>query len=268
MAMARLDPRSSPGVGRDAPPQAPRTPSERRSLLEGLGDSQRWPAAAAALLTDLGFRLIEPDEAAPDENHLLIGLRARPTLRHFDPEMLTYYAPAAGGAALASLDRTALLGRDGRLERPVLWGQLQVVDRVPVTNRFLTFGGILRVAAFGPELTLLDLWSPAPIVRWGGHSQGTDALTEAIGAFFGRLMVPVDFTPGAEERIDAVGPRILYRAFLLDAHARAALIRRRAPDERPFDRWITRRLAREASDPAAGGAAERLLVDTGLRPAG
>lgn len=62
--------------------------------------------------------------------------------------------------------------------------------------------------------------SPGPIVRWGGHSQGLDDLAGEIGAFFGRLIVPVDFVPGAEARLAVEPPGHLYAAFIRDAQAR------------------------------------------------
>jgi hypothetical protein len=146
-------------------------------------------------------------------------------------------------------------------ERPVLWGHVHVLDRVPVENRFLTFGGVLRMAEIDSTLTIVDLWSPAPIVRWGGHSQGTDGLAEAIGAFFGRLIVPVDFVSGAATRIDATPAEVLYRAFLLDAitRHRASAHRLAAPSE--LDSWVRAAWARAQSDAASCAAARSLLAE-------
>lgn len=228
-----------------------------------LADPAHWPDAAVPLLANLGFRLLEPVHAESDHGHLLIALRDRPTLRHFDPEVVTYYAPAPGGAAPATIDRRISTGPT-RGERPALWGQVRVIDRVPVTNRFLTFGGDLRFAVVHPGLTILDLWSPAPIVRWGGHSQGTDPLTAAIGAFFGRLMVPVDFVAGAAEKIDTLLPEALYLAFLMDTKARAIRMRKRGAGETQLDFWLAAALARARSDTIACGAAERLLAELDL----
>ena len=68
--------------------------------------------------------------------------------------------------------------------------------------------------ALDETTTITRFRSPAPIERWSGHSQGLDLLTEEIGAFFGRLMVPVDFQPGAEGRLVSATPLALYAAFL------------------------------------------------------
>ena len=159
--------------------RAPRSAPERRALLDALEDPGRWAQAAAGLLADLGFRLIEPDRVAGDDSHLLVALRGLPTLRHFDPESVTYYARTRSGTAPTTLDRWTITRSGTRVTTPALWGHVHVLDRVPVENRFLTFGGDVRVAAIDPSLTVVDLWSPAPIVRWGGHSQGTDSLRGA-----------------------------------------------------------------------------------------
>lgn len=262
-----------------APPQCrsgrvrpPRSATERDALLRALEDPARWPAAAASLLAELGFRLVPPEDRSREAWHLLIALRDRPSLRHFDPEALSYYAPTIGGAELVTLTRAALRDAGAKADRLALWGHVHVVDRIPVENRFLTFGGKVRVAAVNPDLTVIDLVSPAPIVRWGGHSQGTDELTQAIGAFFGRLIVPIDFVPGAAERIDAVSAEVLYRAFLADGLRRSAAAERRGTDRGGLGAWIASAWVRAREDTGACDAAQRLLreldgVKDGVRPA-
>jgi hypothetical protein len=130
-----------------------------------------------------------------------------------------------------------------------------------VENRFLTFGGELRIAALGDDVTILDLASPAPIVRWGGHSQGTDPLTDAIGAFFARLMPPIDFVPGVEARIGDVPAEVLFRAFLLDAAARSARTARAGIEPTALDRWLVTAWRHAREDAEACRAAEDLLVE-------
>jgi hypothetical protein len=243
-----------------AAPRAPRTAVERRTLLDTLEHPVDWPAAAAALLAELGFRLIEPEQVAGDDSHLLIALRDRPTLRHFDPETIAYYAPRDGGAILTTIDRATAARAGGRVQRRALWGHVHVMDRIPVENRFLTFGGDLRIATVDPALTVVDLSASGPIVRWGGHSQGIDPLTAAIGAFFGRLIVPVDFVPGAERRIDATPPEVLYRAFLADHRERARLAAQRGTATTDLDGRIAAAWARARDDDqAASAAADDLL---------
>ena len=83
----------------------PRTVAERRALLDALEDPALWGDSAAALLSDLGFRLLEPDRFGGDDSHLLVALRDVPTLRHFDPESVTYYARTRAGTAPTTVDR-------------------------------------------------------------------------------------------------------------------------------------------------------------------
>jgi hypothetical protein len=245
-------------------PLPPRTASERDALLADLQDPARWPVAAASLLADLGFRLVPPQAPMREPWHLLIALRGQPTGRHFDPELVTFYAPAPDGAAMQTLDLRASGHPRAVVQRRALWGHVHVADRVPVENRFLTFGGDLRLAALDARLTVVDLVSPAPIVRWGGHSQGTDALAEAIGAFFGRLIVPIDFVGGAANRIDALPPGVLYRAFLADGLRRAAAAEQHGAERDGLGAWIATAWQRARSDPDACDAAQRLLRDLRL----
>ena len=58
--------------------------------------------------------------------------------------------------------------------------------------------------------------SPAPLLRRGGHSQGWDHGAETVGAFFGRLLVAVDYVPGFEARMAQAGPVARYAAFVAD----------------------------------------------------
>jgi hypothetical protein len=257
-------------TSRASGPHAPATAPEHEAQLQALASADAWPAAAAALLANLGFRLVrDPEETW----HLLIALRDRPTLRHFDPESVRYYAPAPEGAACVSIDRHVGAAvacdpvRESTASRsilPALWGHVHVVDRVPVENRFLTFGGDVRVVAADPTLTIVDLRSVAPIVRCGGHSQGTDELADAIGAFFGRLIVPIDFVPGAALRVDLMPPAVLYRAFLADGLRRAAAAEHRGVERAGLGSWMAAAWRRARTDTASCDAAQRLLRDLAL----
>jgi len=236
---------------------------EWRQQIEALEDAGRWPAAAASLLENLGYRLVDPEPGAGDANHLLVALREAPTLRHFDPEVVAYYAPTGRVAALSTLDRPTATRRGCR-DCTALWGHVHVLDRIPVENRFLTFGGTLRIAEIDPTLMVVDLRSPAPIVRWGGHSQATDALAEAIGAFFGRLIVPVDFVAGAAENVDALPPEVLFRAFLIDVLAREARAARRGAPATTLHEWLAGAWRGAAKDRSACAAARTFLSEIGL----
>jgi hypothetical protein len=226
-----------------------------------LDDPVAWPDAAAALVADLGFQLIGDGTHGSEAGHLIVGIRDQPSLCHFDPESIAFYGPDGLGAAVATAGPLPL---GQRSDRVALWGHVHVVDRIPVENRFLTFGGELHLAGLGDGLTIAHLRSPAPIVRWGGHSQGTDSLAGEIGAFFGRLIVPVDFTPGAAARIDAVPPNVLFAAFLRDAAVRRSSAAQRGIEPTELDRWLAVAWARARVDAPARAAAEALLAELRL----
>ena len=231
------------------------------SVVARLQDPSGWPEAAATLVEDLGFLLIGDGSRGPGPGHLVVGLRAGPTLRHFDPESISYYAPVADGARMAQVTRhTPGITTD----LPALWGHVHVVDRIPVENRFLTFGGRLRLAGIDDGLTIAYLGSPVPIVRWGGHSQGTDSLAGAIGAFFGRLIVRVDFTVGAAARLDALPPEVLFAAFLRDACGRIRAAGRHGFAPSTLDEWLAAAGARFRADAATWARAEELLCEMDL----
>jgi len=205
------------------------------AVIQELGRAEGWQASARTLLADLGFSLIDSDRPAAVGSHLLVAFRGTPTLRHYDPEQVGFYAPAEARSAFALLEGSKLAG-DPRT-RTVLWGHVHLVDRLAVENRFLTFGGDLRIAVDGPDLTIADLASPAPIVRWGGHSQGADALAGEIGEFFGRLIARVDFDADARVLLASVAPADLYAAFLADAGRRLdPILSRGAIDA--FGTWL------------------------------
>ena len=261
-APARTEARQ-PLAGSTGQVRAPRSADERRTLLALLDDPRGWSRAAAALLADLGFRLIS-DPIAAGTSHLLVAIRDRPTLEHFDPEDVAYFAMTGSRGSMVRVDRRLIDEPEEAFDTPVLWGHVHVTDRVPVENRFLTFGGTLRGAVIDDELAVLDLVSPAPIVRWGGHSQGVDPLADAIGAFFGRLIVPIDFEPGVEARIDGLRPGALYCAFLLDWQRRIERADRRGYEASSLRHWVARALRRAQSDAADAGAAEQLLGELAL----
>jgi hypothetical protein len=183
-----------------------------------------WAARSAVLLADLGFTL---DHVAPDLTaggaDLHVGLRDRPTLRHFDPEVVAYWVERDGRGRHAYLDRESTLPRTERFQ----WGDVRIADRLGETNRYLVFGGEVRAAAIDETFIVVRFRSEAPILRAGGHSQVVDALEPEVGAFFGRMMIPIDFTGGAEQRLSSTNESALYAAFVADSERR--LGSRRAP---------------------------------------
>lgn len=230
--------------------------------LRALADPAAWAATAAHLLANLGFILVQGDRPGrPGGANLLVGLRDQPTLAHFDPEDVSYWAAISGRGRLAAVDR--------RTEVPwrttVSWGSVRVVDRLAEENRFLTFGGELRAEAIDDRLMVVGLHSPGPIVRWSGHSQGTDPLAGEVGAFFARLMVPVDFVAGAEQRLAATPAAALYAAFLEDTHRRLAREASFGAADDELVRWVSAEVARvRDTDPAAWEAGNALRASLSL----
>ena len=215
---------------------------------------------AANLVTRLGFVLVHDerlgDPTAPAGSHLVVALRDNPTLTHFDPERMTWYAVSAGKGTLVEFHRSRALPE----QTAVAWGHVNVFDRLEIQNAFLTFGGVLRAVQVDPRTTVVVLDSPAPILRWSGHSQDVDPMAPQVAAFFARLMVPIDFAPGAEARIASLSPMALYCAFVSDLWARCerAPLLRQAHAE--LWSWVTREAHRLEMARAGDWEAGRQLL--------
>ena len=69
-------------------------------------------------------------------------------------------------------------------------------------------------------MTVVTFVSPAPILRRGGHSQGWDEAAVDLAAFFGRVMIAVDYVAGFEARMSAAEPIARYAAFVSDCLVR------------------------------------------------
>lgn len=221
-----------------------------------------WLADATGIVRDLGFSIVtgvrHDDPAATD---LVVAVRTIPTLRHFDPEEIAYFEARGARSASRTLDRHAHVPFEGPFE----WGRISIADRLGLTNQWLSFGGTVRAAAVDDSTLIVRFSSPGPIQRWSGHSQGLDPLTPGMGAFFGRLMVPVDFEPGAEGRLVAADPLALYCAFIADAAAREGSSYAFARADRPFVAYVEREAHRlQAHSPTAWHAGTKLLADLGL----
>lgn len=169
------------------------------------------PRRAAGLLANLGFIASSDLPDRPGPAYLLVALRPEPTLRHYDPERVEYWMTVAGRGAQQVLTRRTGLPVDGEFS----WGPIRIVDRLLVSNEYLTFGGRLTAASI-EGATVAIFTSPAPLLRRGGHSQGWDHGAEGLGAFFGRLLVAVDYAPGFETRLAEASPLARYAAFVSD----------------------------------------------------
>lgn len=211
------------------------------------------PAHAARSLADLGFLAKSDLPNRPGPAYLLVALREAPTLRHYDPEAVEYWVTEGDRGARRTLTRRTSLPIDTAFS----WGVIRIIDRLHVTNEYLAFGGRL-VADTIDGVTVAVFTSPAPLLRRGGHSQGWDLAAEDLGAYFGRLMVPVDFAHGFERRMATADPTTRYAAFVLDALARcraSANLRGARPELWCLLEAEGRRLRAEHPGAWAGGAA-------------
>ena len=215
------------------------------------------PETAGRLLADWGF-LANPDlPDQPGPGYLLVALRAVPTLRHYDPESVEYWASRGGRGVRAILTRTATMP----LQATFSWGQIRVIDRLGVSNEWLTFGGEVAAAAIDDTTIAASFVSPAPMLRRGGHSQGWDRGADNLGAFFGRLMVAVDYAPGFEASAAAASPLARYAAFVLDLDARFATSPGLRTTEPSLWHLIDHEAARLRRDHATDLAAGRALLE-------
>ncbi len=211
-------------------------PTDQSSTMP---DDNRWLEGAGRILGDLGFELVEPDRTQSEEtSRLIVALRPKPTLQHFDPESIGYWISDGTKGHAVSLDRETRF--------PVVadyaWGRIALTDRLGVENEFLSFGGTLRAQMTADATALIDFSSHAPILRWSGHSQSTDPLAAEVGAFFARIKVPIDFVPGTEALVSKTAPRTLYCAFIQHVRERLA----QAPTLRDANRWLADWSSRES----------------------
>lgn len=172
------------------------------------------PVVAARLLDDWGF-LAHPD--LPDlegDAYLLVALRDQPTLRHFDPDRIELWVNRGSRGVPMEITRATR-----HLDTGFSWGTITIVDRLGMSNEYVSFGGQLTVAEVD-GMTVAALVSSAPILRRGGHSQGWDEAAVDLGAYFGRILLAVDYVPAFEARMAVATPLARYGAFIADAVAR------------------------------------------------
>ena len=168
------------------------------------------PPLAARLLADWGF-LAAPDlPDRPGPAYLLVAIRARPTLRHYDPELVEYWVTDENGRGVR--ETLTFASRMPR-EADFSWGRISVVDRKGVSNQYLTFGGRLRAQRVEGEVISV-FSSPAPLLRTGGHSQGWDAGSHMVGGFLGRFRSAAGYELAFERMVAASDPVTRYAAFV------------------------------------------------------
>jgi hypothetical protein len=124
------------------------------------------------------------------------------------------------------------------------WGRISLTDRLGVKNEFLSFGGTVRAQMAADSAVLIDFSSNAPIMRWAGHSQSSDPLAAEVGSFFARIMVPIDFVPGAEAMVAEAAPRTLYCSFIQYVRERLARAHTLSEANRLLADWTAREAQR------------------------
>jgi hypothetical protein len=219
-------------------------------------------AESAQRLAHLGFLLESPVPERPGEARLLVALRLRPTLEHFDPEIVRFWRT---GEDRRGHPAELTLGSRTPMRAEFSWGRLEVIDRLGIENTFATLGGEVSMDAAGPAMVVAVFTSPGPILRLGGHSQDFDRVALELGAFFARIMVPIDFEPGVEEAISAATPLERYAAFVAFEQVRYAAhaaLRQEQPGTASVIAAEARRL--DSEQPASWEAGGRLLSRMGL----
>jgi hypothetical protein len=112
----------------------------------------------------------------------------------------------------------------------------------------------------GTTTVVLD--SAAPILRRSGYSQDVDPKASQVAAFLARLLVPIDFTPGAEARVASLSPMALYSGFVADLGARYEAARPlRETNPRLSERLTHEAHRLETTHPAEWEAGRQLLLD-------
>ena len=219
--------------------------------------------AAREIASRVGFLVIPGATLDSTPAYLLVALRATPTLAHFDPERIDYWALEHGRAVEMRLQWPVPM--DQLPTKAYSWGTIEIVDRVAAANRFASFGGRVVVSR-DERFDAILFRSDAPILAVGGHSGPADPLGVYVAGFLGRLRA----TAGEDRRlgawIDSLSPVALYAAFV-DLSIATKVATQKAGDDRSTGfvnllRQERSRLVREWSgDQVAGAKLACVLVD-------
>lgn len=170
------------------------------------------PVAGRDLVDRIGFLLVPGPPLSRGTAYLIIGLRARPTLDHFDPERIDYWVTAGGHGVPASIDWPTRIPDTGEFS----WGLIRIVDRLGVSNEYVSFGGLLAVRRI-EDVRVVVFASDAPIVARGGHSQSWESGSHEIAAFLARLRAAADPRAELEKRIADLSPVARYASFVAES---------------------------------------------------
>ncbi len=159
-----------------------------------------------------GYYLLPPPHPhCPGYTGLLVAIRDKPTLQHFDPEWIRLQTLRSSGAP----EWTTLgLSSGPARSRRVYPGELMIGDRKGKQEEFVTFGASVESEGV-PTETVYSIRSSAPILRLTRNlSTGPDQLA----AEFGRLMAGVRANAISDDRLNwrlaEISPAALYVASL------------------------------------------------------
>jgi hypothetical protein len=175
-------------------------------------DAQKLDVGSAhVLLANLGFLLVPGPPLDHGAAYLLVAVRAKPTLAHFDPERINYWA--LDDAHAAAVEITWPLPR---IDSSFSWGTITIADRLGAENRFVSFGGRLTVSRDrGVHAALFR--SDAPILSLGGHSGPAEALGPQGAAFLATVRGAAGYDSPVKKMADSIAPVALYATFVLRA---------------------------------------------------
>ena len=233
---------------------------EHRVLIGASAGGVMTPAEAASVMGELGFLVVPGVPGRDSTAYLVVAMRRRPTLAHYDPESVLYWTHAGLHDGPMVIDRSAPLPVD----MPFSWGSLKITDRLGVANEYLAFGGRLtaghiedgRVAVFA---------TPGPMILRGGHSQGWDPGAAHLAAYFGRLRACLGRDAQLDALVTGMTPLERYSAYLAGAihgFAEAPALAADRHVELRHLRSEAERLRRDHPDAWIGGTRLREALDS------
>jgi hypothetical protein len=214
---------------------------------------------AAALVRDWGFLAHADLPNEPGDAYLVVAIRDQPTLTHFDPEQVEFWVNRGPAGHERGTRQTIWRTTGLPISIPFSWGTIRIIDRLGISNEYITFGGLLE-AVDQPGMTLCIFRSPAPLLRRGGHSQESDPGSFDFAAFFGRVMIAIDYVPGFEALASTTSPLGRYAACVAhfaERYSHSADLRSARPELWNLIRAEQTRLSRDHAAAWAEGRAFR-----------
>ena len=217
------------------------------------------PEEAASVMGDLGFLVVPGVPGRDSTAYLVVAIRERPTLAHYDPESVLYWTHQGTHDGPTMIDRSAHLP----IDMPFSWGSLRVTDRLGVANEYLAFGGRLTAGRVG-DARVAVFATPGPMIRRGGHSQGWDPGAAHLAAYFGRLRACLGRDPRLDALVTGMSPLARYSAYLagvIHGFAEAPALAADRHAELRHLRSEAERLRRDHPDAWSAGARLREVLD-------